>query len=183
MTIPFTYSQFIKENDLSIDKLGENIYLNNSDKIKIKNFDIGVKNIVIILKAVIKLSSSKGYHATSLRDLSSETGLSMGGLYSYFNSKDELLYMIYEQGFRMIIDIINRQIVTLNKPHKKLLNIICSHLYLSEFLQKFFYFFFMETKNLAIRDQKKAVQMELKTENIIVEVLKEGNNCGDYNCK
>lgn len=43
----------------------------------------------------MSLSQKTDFHSMSLRDLSSGTGLSMGALYNYFKSKDELLYMIF----------------------------------------------------------------------------------------
>jgi AcrR family transcriptional regulator len=38
--------------------------------------------------------ADRGFHATSMQDLATATGLAPGGLYHYFGSKDELLVMI-----------------------------------------------------------------------------------------
>jgi AcrR family transcriptional regulator len=41
--------------------------------------------------------AERGYHATSMDDLSTATGLAAGGLYHYIGSKEELLFAILEQ--------------------------------------------------------------------------------------
>ena len=51
-----------------------------------------------------------GFDAMSLRDLSRESGLSMGALYSYFTSKDDLLSMIQYHGQSAVEKILHEHI-------------------------------------------------------------------------
>lgn len=44
-----------------------------------------------------KLFAARGYHATSIQDLSDATGLQRGALYHYIDSKKDLLYRIHER--------------------------------------------------------------------------------------
>ncbi len=44
-----------------------------------------------ILNAAQKLFTTKGYEATSVSDILNETGLSKGGLYHHFKSKEEIM--------------------------------------------------------------------------------------------
>ena len=46
----------------------------------------------------------KGYAAASMRDLSRASGVSLSGLYYYFKSKEELLYLIQKDTFSTIVD-------------------------------------------------------------------------------
>ncbi|WP_096189616.1 TetR/AcrR family transcriptional regulator [Evansella halocellulosilytica] len=46
----------------------------------------------LIMEAAIKLFSTKGYDATSINDIVSECGISKGSFYSYFKSKNTLLF-------------------------------------------------------------------------------------------
>ena len=50
-----------------------------------------------ILKASAKIFAEKGFHHTSIRDISRVTGMSLAGLYYYFRTKEELLSLIQEQ--------------------------------------------------------------------------------------
>ena len=52
-----------------------------------------------ILKAAAKIFAEKGFHRTSVRDIARATRMSLAGLYYYFSSKEELLYLIQERCF------------------------------------------------------------------------------------
>jgi AcrR family transcriptional regulator len=52
-----------------------------------------------ILKASAKIFAEKGFHRTSVRDISRATHMSLAGLYYYFSTKEELLYLIQERCF------------------------------------------------------------------------------------
>lgn len=52
-----------------------------------------------ILKTSAKIFAEKGFHRTSIRDIARATGMSLAGLYYYFRTKEELLFLIQEQCF------------------------------------------------------------------------------------
>jgi AcrR family transcriptional regulator len=56
-----------------------------------------------ILKASAKIFAEKGFHRTSVRDISRSTKLSLAGLYYYFTTKEELLYLIQERCFETLL--------------------------------------------------------------------------------
>jgi hypothetical protein len=62
--------------------------------IRVQKPDVAIVNLARIIDATLKLSNKKGFHATSLRELTKASGFSMGGLYSYFDNKTTLLSMI-----------------------------------------------------------------------------------------
>ena len=82
----------------------------------------------------------------SLRDLSSGAGLSMGALYSYFSSKEELLRMIQDQGRRVTTRILQEQIGAFSEPKERLQTAIVVHLYLSESCSRGFIFHIWKPK-------------------------------------
>lgn len=51
----------------------------------------------IVLDHAAREFATRGFHATTLQDLVTATGLTSGGLYHYFSSKDELLVMICDE--------------------------------------------------------------------------------------
>jgi len=57
---------------------------------------------------------------------------------------------------------------------------IRTHLYLSEVMQPWFYFSYMETKNLTGSERKKALLSELYTEKIFASILKQGQEKGVF---
>lgn len=56
-----------------------------------------------IVRKCARLMARKGYHGTSMRDLSQVTGRSLAGLYHYFENKEQLLYLINERGFSSLL--------------------------------------------------------------------------------
>jgi AcrR family transcriptional regulator len=166
--------------NLSMEDLCRELFLGNRESIKIKKEGVAVKNLVKIFNAALTLSNVKGFSAMSLRELSSEAGLSMGALYTYFSSKEELLDMIQQQGRIITGRVMLDQIEGVGDPAVKLKRAIRAHLYLSEVMQPWFYFLYMETKNLSKEEQKKAIESELFTEKIIIDIMKEGQDKGVF---
>ena len=56
-----------------------------------------------ILKSSAKIFAEKGFHRTSIRDIARATGMSLAGLYYYFRTKEELLFLIQEQCFLTLL--------------------------------------------------------------------------------
>ncbi len=168
------FSDFKKLVAISREEICREIFQENRARIKVKKQDVAVKNLVKIFDATLSISNRKGFHAMSLRDLSGETGLSMGALYSYFGSKDELLDIIQGQGRRLASRVLTEQITGITGARERLRRALYSHLYLSEALHPWFYFSYMETKNLNREQQRSAIENELFTENMFSEILAEG---------
>ncbi len=57
-----------------------------------------------ILKISARIFAEKGFHRTSVRDISRATRMSLAGLYYYFSTKEELLYLIQERCFVTLLD-------------------------------------------------------------------------------
>jgi len=159
---------------MSKEDMYREFFRKNRDRIKIKKAPVAVKNLIKISEATLALSNKKGFSAMSMRDLSAEAGLSVGALYSYFSSKDELIDMIQKQNMRVATRVLVDQLTGIDDPHLKLKRAIYAHLYLSEILHTWFYFSYMETKNLTKKVQKRAIELELFTEEIFTDIIEQG---------
>jgi AcrR family transcriptional regulator len=49
-----------------------------------------------IIDGACKLFFRKGYHGTTIREIAEASGMSMGQLYHYISSKDDVLFLIYK---------------------------------------------------------------------------------------
>ncbi len=137
-----------------------------------KNERIAVEKLTTIIEATFKLSANQSFANMSLRQLSKESGLSMGGLYAYIQNKQQLSLFIHEFLSYFVIKTINQ--VTNNKGCNNLECIIRTHIYLSELLQPWFFFAFMESKNLSRDEIKAAIQSDLLMESKLIEVIQRG---------
>ena len=57
------------------------------------------EKLQLLLKTSAKIFAEKGFHHTSVRDIARATKMSLSGLYYYFTTKEELLYLIQERCF------------------------------------------------------------------------------------
>ena len=60
--------------------------------------------LALILRTAAAIFADKGYHEASIRDISRATGVSLSGLYYYFTSKEELLFLIQDHCFTTLLD-------------------------------------------------------------------------------
>ena len=157
------YESFRREIHISCHDFCLDTYARHRKTIRIKKEKTVVKNLDKIFTATLKISNEKGFQAMTMRDFSKETGLSMGALYSYFSSKEELLEMIQHQGRKMVKRLLEDHVLALEDPLGRLRKAICIHIYLSEALQPWFYFSYMEAKNMNRAEKEKALASELST--------------------
>lgn len=81
-----------------------------------------------ILRKSATLMAAKGFHGTSMRDLAQETGRSLSGLYHYFRSKEDLLFLINSGGFTTLNTVWRELVETIEHPHEKLFAFIYFHI-------------------------------------------------------
>jgi AcrR family transcriptional regulator len=174
------YKEFTKRIDDSKEEICRQVYQQNQDTIRIKKEKTAVKNFEKIFDAVFKISYSKGFQAMSMRDLSRETGLSMGALYGYFTSKDELLGIIQRQGRTMVKKILEDSLSDKEDPRERLAAVIEAHIYVSEMVRPWFFFTFMEARNLSEEEIKAVQAMESYTEQVLVDILDDGEKKGVF---
>lgn len=87
--------------------------------------DIGPATARRLLVAGVMAFGAKGYHATTTRDIAERAGLSPGGLYVHFKSKEELLYRISLIGTRQSLQAVRAAAITAeNDPMSRLRAVI-----------------------------------------------------------
>ncbi|MDD4996742.1 MAG: TetR/AcrR family transcriptional regulator [Syntrophales bacterium] len=62
---------------------------------KVRNAEIVKEKRRQIFKAASELFSEKGYHSTSMRDISEKSGINLSYLYQFIETKDDILYLFY----------------------------------------------------------------------------------------
>ncbi|GBC59668.1 TetR family transcriptional regulator [Desulfonema ishimotonii] len=174
------YAQFKKLIAESKEDLYKKTFAENRDSIRVKKEQTAMRNLEKIFCAVLRISNEKGFQTMSMRDLSKAANLSMGALYAYFSSKEELLGMLQRQGRELVRQMLTEQIEKEKTASARLRVAIKISLYLSEAMQPWFYFSYMETKNLNEKERKKAIAGELHTETMITDILASGEAEGIF---
>jgi AcrR family transcriptional regulator len=177
---PKDYQQFLQRVDALKQQCCLKLFDENRHSIQIKKEKTIAKNMERIFAAALKISNEKSFHAMSMRDLSREADMSIGALYNYFAGKEELLRMMQQQRRTITREILSTDIAAEKAPLAKLRTAIRTHLYLSEVMQPWFYFSYMEAKNLDPEERRAAVESELNSERQFQEILEEGCAQGQF---
>ncbi len=160
---------------VSMEALCQRIFERHHDAIRVRKPHVAVANLARIVEATLKLSNRQGFHATSLRDLAEASGLSMGGLYAYFPNKTTLLAMILGEVACAAQEALSAAPAAIaGDPRRHLAWLIERHIRLTEAMQPWFVFAFMEAKSFPAAERRQAVDSEAATEAIIADVLRRG---------
>ncbi len=81
-----------------------------------------------ILAHATNVFYEKGYEGASMRDLSRASGMSLAGMYHYFESKEKLLYLIQRHTFNTIVKQLRRKLDSAINPEERIRVLIFNHL-------------------------------------------------------
>ncbi len=168
-------------NDLKTEVLCRNILTRHRDTITVQKTDFALRKLNVIISSALQLSNRKGFSTMTLRDLSRVSGVSMGGLYAYFDTKTTLLKMILSE----VTATVQRALTTPPDDvrddavaHLKWL--IDAHVRMTEEMEAWFTFAFMEAKNFPPAERRKAIDSEALTESYIADVIDAGIASGVF---
>jgi len=81
-----------------------------------------------ILDHATEVFCKKGYEGASMRDLSRASGMSLAGLYYYFESKERLLYLIQRHTFATIVQRLKARLEAVPDAEERVRVFILNHL-------------------------------------------------------
>jgi AcrR family transcriptional regulator len=146
----------------------------------IKNPDLIKERRNQIFEGASRLFTKKGYHVTGLRELSKETGISLGNLYNYINTKEDILYIIHQKAAEMILEAIDQETSDVNDPVEKLKEMIEIELLTMDKYQDLILLIYQESHALS----KKSLRSLLRGEEMHIrrfrKVLEEGMKKGVF---
>lgn len=175
------FADFQARHALSMEPLCRRILARHADTVRIKKPAVAVANLARIIDTTLTLANRKGFAATSLRDLTEGSGLSMGALYSYFDGKDTLLMMILGQVVGAVEEVLASPPDHIDEsPIDRLRRLLTSHIYLTEAMHPWFVFAFMEAKVFSKEGRDLAIASELMTERLIADTLADGAERGYF---
>ena len=141
------FAEFKRRFEQDEDAIWRQIFTENKNIIKIKKEKFALPNLQLIITSTIELSNRTGFRAMSLRDLSNHAGISMGALYSYIESKKCLMEIILAQVLHLVETTLGAEEVGQLEPQERLRWLLRNHIFLSEVMQPWFFFAYMEAKS------------------------------------
>ena len=139
----------------------------------IKNKDLVRKRRRQIVDAAVKLFIKHGYHKTTTRELAKETGLSIGSLYEYISTKDDILYLVaiaihaeVEQGVK---DALARPAYSKDA----LAEVIREYFLVCDRMSDHVLLMYQVTHFLPEKWEKKVLEAELRITNLFIDAMKQ----------
>jgi AcrR family transcriptional regulator len=93
--------------------------------VKATRFD---RRLAEILAHATDVFCKKGYEGASMRDLSRASGMSLAGLYYYFESKERLLFLIQKHTFTTVVQRLKTRLEGVSDPEQQVRVFILNHL-------------------------------------------------------
>jgi TetR/AcrR family transcriptional regulator, cholesterol catabolism regulator len=81
-----------------------------------------------ILSISAQTFADQGFEGTSIRDISRATGVSLSGLYYYFESKQKLLYLIQNKTFAIVVERLQARLNAAQTPETRLRVLVQNHI-------------------------------------------------------
>ena len=168
----FSFAEFKRVTPVDASNVMELVVDRNAHRFTVKRPAALFDNLGKIFDATFRIANQVGFASMSLRDLCRETGLSMGGLYGYLESKDDLAVMI-EDVIRYLGAAIPDWFTAQASAAERLDATLRGHIFLSELLLPWFYFVFMESKTLSTSQKTIAKSSELALQEALSQLVLE----------
>ncbi len=138
---------------------------------QIKNQELVKERRRQIVDAAVKLFIKHGYHKTTTRILAKETGMSIGSLYEYVSTKDDVLYLVciaihteVEQGLKEALD-------RSTGGRQALREIIREFFLVCDRMSDHVLLMYQVTHFLPEKWQKKVLEAEIRIANLFIDAM------------
>jgi len=174
-----SFKTFLKNFPLQEEDLYTTVFNRNSEIIQTQKPRFAVANLEKILQATFAVSSESGFDRMSLRDLSRQTGMSMGAIYSCISKKEDIALMIADI-VRLSSELTRQHARRSNSAWSQIEQSIRFHLYASTLLQSWYFFLYFETRSLPEEQQKASKQIELGAIESFEDSINLGIESGEF---
>ena len=89
-------------------------------KTRIKNAKLIDQRRKQIIEGAIKVFTAKGFNNATVREIAEEAGLTMGSLYNYIASKEDIIYIVYDYITEILRGEVRKAIVGMSDPKERL---------------------------------------------------------------
>ncbi|GGG12373.1 TetR family transcriptional regulator [Lysinibacillus alkalisoli] len=126
-----------------------------------------------MIQGAIKLFKEKGFHRATTREIAKAAGFSIGTLYEYIRSKEDVLYLVCDSIFNEVMNQLS-EFPTQSGTLKELKGAIKEYFYLIDGMVDEFTIMYQETKSLKKEALLYVFSKEFEMVAIFEEILK---NC------
>src|SRR3990170_5440267 len=131
-----------------------------------------------IFRAASRVFISRGYHAATVREIAQEAGLSLGGLYSYIRTKEDILYLVFDRITTSLREAMRRAIEGIDDPVEQIRAALRADLKTTEQYQDEILLMYQETKSLGRPSRRAVLSREADYVKFFEDILRAGYERG-----
>jgi len=135
-----------------------------------------------ILRSSTKLLCKQGYHRTNVREIAKACDMSIGNLYHYVGTKEDILTLILERAVSEPAKAADKMISTLTEmsPAKALREHLKMYIKMIDYIGDITVFVYQEAKNLTPEGRRTLFDSEAQTQRALETLLKRGIEAGEF---
>ncbi|WP_067728476.1 TetR/AcrR family transcriptional regulator [Oceanobacillus damuensis] len=124
-----------------------------------------------IIKGAIKLFKEKGFHRTTTREIAKESGFSIGTLYEYIRTKEDVLFLVCDSIHEQVRERIARAVDLAYPSIPNMQKAIRSFFYLMDEMQDGIVILYQEVKSLKKETRDYVLQKEREMVGLVESVI------------
>jgi len=133
-----------------------------------------------IFRAASRVFISRGYHTATVREIAQEAGLSLGGLYSYIRTKEDILYLVFDKLTTTLRENMRHAIEGIEDPVEQITAALRADLKTTEQYQDEILLMYQETKSLDRASQQAVLSREADYVRFFEDILRAGYERGVF---
>lgn len=138
---------------------------------QVKNPDLVERRRRQIVDAAAKLFIAQGFHKTTTRQIARAAGVSIGSLYEYVASKEDVLYLVCEFIHQEVESGVAEAMQRTTGGKEVLAEVIREYFLVCHRMSDFILLIYQETRSLPVVWRKRVLENELRITGVLVEVL------------
>ena len=147
---------------------------------QVKDSELVIQKRREIVEAAVGLFIRKGYHQTTTREIAREAGFSIGSLYEYIASKEDVLYLVCDAIHAEMEGRLRSEMVKGRTVADTLHGAIDAYLRVCDRMQDSILLIYRETASLAPDYRRYVLQNETRVTEIFARILEEGFASGSF---
>ena len=138
---------------------------------KIKNSDLVNRRRRQIADAAVQLFIDNGFHKTTTRQIARRAGVSIGSLYEYIASKEDVLYLVFESIYFEVERSVAKTIEKAGIGGDALSEVIRAYFLGCYRMNDLILLIYQETRSLPLQWRKRVQENELRITGIFMKML------------
>ncbi len=127
-----------------------------------------------LVNAAVELFVKKGFHKTTVREIAKEFGMSMGALYDYIRTKEDILFLVCDHIHKSVSEKLQSALVGKKDARENLKNAIRDYFTIIDEIQDYSLLLYQETKSLNRTDRNYILSAEKELVAIFEDIITHG---------